>query len=54
MHVYIYVLYVYDMYRKKFLIFPATGITICCQILHTESDWCLISPYRMTPESTMH
>ena len=49
-----YVLYVYDMYKRKFLIFPTMGIAICCQILLSESDWHLISPYRMTPESKTH
>ena len=54
MHMCMYVLYVYDMYKRKFLIFPTMGIAICCQILHPESDWRLISPYRMTPESKTH
>ena len=54
MHMCMYVLYVYDMYKRKFLIFPTMGIAICCQILHSESDWHLISPYRMTPESKTH
>ena len=34
--------------------FNSMGIAICCQILHPESDWYLVSPYRMTPESKTH